>query len=69
MFNASIWVRPAGEPLWKAFAGKQIFLQLIDEPQGEGICLTAKGSATSPSAMAHPPCTTSPRRTISPAAG
>lgn len=44
MFNASLWVRPAGEPLWRAFAGKQIRPPLIDEPQGEGICFDSRGA-------------------------
>jgi len=38
MFNASIWTRPAGEPLWRAFTGKQTGLHLMPERQGEGIC-------------------------------
>ncbi len=44
MFNASLWVRSTGEPLWRAFAGKQIRLPLIDEPQGEGICFDSQGA-------------------------
>ena len=44
MFNASLWVRPAGEPLWRAFSGKQVQLPLMDEPQGEGICFDAGGA-------------------------
>jgi hypothetical protein len=44
MFNASLWVRPAGEPVWRAFSGKQIQLPLIDEPQGEGICFDNRGA-------------------------
>jgi hypothetical protein len=38
MFNASIWTRPLGKPLWQAFAAKQTGLHLMPEPQGEGIC-------------------------------
>ncbi len=44
MFNASIWERPAGEPLWRAFAGRQIQIPLMDEPQGEGICFDSRGA-------------------------
>jgi hypothetical protein len=43
MFNASLWARPAGEPLWHAFSGKQIHLPLAHEPQGEAICFDSKG--------------------------
>ena len=43
MFNASLWDRPAGEPLWHAFSGKQATLPLLHEPQGEGICFDARG--------------------------
>jgi hypothetical protein len=43
MFNASLWTRPAGEPLWHAFAGKQTRLPLAREPQGEAICFDSKG--------------------------
>ena len=44
MFNASLWVRPPGEPLWRAFSGSQAQLPLMDEPQGEGICFDARGA-------------------------
>jgi len=44
MFNASLWVRPVGAPLWRVFGGKQIQLPLIDEPQGEGICFDSRGA-------------------------
>jgi len=44
MFNASLWVRPAGQPLWHAFSGDPLRLPLMDEPQGEGICFDAKGA-------------------------
>jgi len=44
MFNASLWDRPAGEPLWRAFSGKQVQLPLMDEPQGEGICFDSRGA-------------------------
>jgi hypothetical protein len=43
MFNASLWTRPAGEPLWHAFSGKQVFLPLAHEPQGEAICFDSQG--------------------------
>ena len=44
MFNASLWDRPADEPLWHAFSGKQVQLPLMDEPQGEGICFDSRGT-------------------------
>ncbi len=44
MFNASLWNRPAGAPLWRAFSSKQVQLPLMDEPQGEGICFDGKGT-------------------------
>ncbi len=44
MFNASLWDRPAGEPLWHAFSGWQTPLPLMKEPQGEGICFDARGA-------------------------
>jgi len=43
MFNASLWTRPAGEPLWHVFSGKQVFLPLANEPQGEAICFDGQG--------------------------
>ena len=56
MFGASIWVRPAGEPLWRAFSGKYSQLPLIAEPQGEGICFDGGGRGYfTISEMAHPP--------------
>jgi hypothetical protein len=42
--NASIWVRPKDEPLWRAFKTIPVPLKLIPEPQGEGICFDAEGS-------------------------
>jgi hypothetical protein len=42
-FNASLWTRPAGEPLWKAFTGPRVDLPLAHEPQGEAISFDAKG--------------------------
>jgi len=44
MFNASLWVRSPDRPLWEAFAGKQVRLPLMNEPQGEGICFDAQGT-------------------------
>ncbi len=43
VFNASLWTRPAGEPLWHAFSGKQIFLPLANERQGEAIAFDNRG--------------------------
>lgn len=43
MFNASLWARPPGSPLWRAFAGRQVFLPLANEPQGEAICFDSDG--------------------------
>ncbi len=43
MGSASLWTRPAGEPLWHAFSGKQIHLPLANEPQGEAICFDSRG--------------------------
>jgi len=44
MLGASLWVRPAGEPLWRAFEGKRVRLALPRERQGEGICFDAQGA-------------------------
>jgi len=56
MFNASLWVRPPGEPLWKAFRGKQVQLPLMREPRGEAICFDAQGTGYfTISEMEHPP--------------
>lgn len=56
MFNASLWERPAGEPLWRAFSGKQVQIPLANEPQGEAICFDAQGKGYfTISEMAHPP--------------
>lgn len=43
MFNASLWNRTLDQPLWHAFAGRQIPLPLMPETQGEGICFDARG--------------------------
>lgn len=54
-YNASIWVRPDGEPLWKAFRGKPVGIPLMSEPQGEGICFDGKGQGYfTLSEKAHP---------------
>lgn len=42
-FNASLWIRPDGEPLWKAFEGKQIGIPLRMEPQGEALGFDSRG--------------------------
>jgi hypothetical protein len=56
MFSASLWVRPPGEPLWRAFSGKQTQLSLMHEPQGEGICFDARGAGYfTLGEMLHPP--------------
>lgn len=43
MHNASLWDRPADEPLWHAFSGPQTGLPLADEPQGEAITFDSTG--------------------------
>ncbi len=43
LFNASMWVRPKGKELWRAFRTKHFRLELMQEPQGEGICFDADG--------------------------
>lgn len=43
LYNASLWVRPEGEPLWRAFQGPQIGLPLAYEPQGEAIAFDSQG--------------------------
>ncbi len=56
MFNASLWSRPAGEPLWHAFSGKQTHLPLAHEPQGEAICFDSQGQGYfTISEGVHPP--------------
>jgi len=42
-FNASVWRRPRGEELWRAFATEGFRLDLMPEPQGEGICFDGDG--------------------------
>ena len=41
VFNASLWIRPEGGPLWRAFRSTHFALELIQEPQGEGIYFDA----------------------------
>ncbi|MBN1973295.1 MAG: hypothetical protein JW787_06625 [Sedimentisphaerales bacterium] len=36
--SASIWRRPEGEPLWRAFIQEYSTIELMPEPQGEAIC-------------------------------
>ncbi|MBN1360689.1 MAG: hypothetical protein JW993_08860 [Sedimentisphaerales bacterium] len=43
LYNASLWTRPAGELLWRAFEGQQIGLPLASEPQGEAIAFDSSG--------------------------
>jgi hypothetical protein len=55
LYNASLWTRPADEPLWHAFAGPQIGLPLASEPQGEAIAFDSKGQGYfTLSEKAHP---------------
>ena len=42
-YNASLWTRPAGEPLWRAFSGPRVDVPVAAEPQGEGICFDTAG--------------------------
>lgn len=42
-FNASLWRRPNDEELWRAFSAESLRLQLLREPQGEGVCFDADG--------------------------
>jgi len=42
-FNASLWRRPRGEELWRAFATEAFRLELMPDPQGEGICFDRDG--------------------------
>ena len=56
VLNASMWVRPKGEPLWRAFGATHVGLELIREPQGEGICFDADGRGYfTIGEMKHPP--------------
>lgn len=54
--NASLWIRPEGEPLWHAFRATHVSLNLIAERQGEAICFDAAGRGYyTISEMKHPP--------------
>ena len=56
VLNASLWIRPKGEPLWRAFRATHVALELIREPQGEGICFDADGRGYyTIGEMEHPP--------------
>ena len=56
VLNASLWIRPEGEPLWRAFRATHVALELIQEPQGEGICFDAAGRGYyTIGEMKHPP--------------
>jgi hypothetical protein len=43
MFSATLWERPAGTPLWRAFSDKPKAIPIASEPQGEAICFECKG--------------------------
>ncbi len=43
MFNAALWERPTGEPLWRAFADKPKAIPVASESQGEAICFDCQG--------------------------
>jgi len=56
VFNASLWIRPKGKELWRAFSEKHLRLELMREPQGEGICFDADGLGYfTIGEMRHPP--------------
>jgi hypothetical protein len=42
-YHASMWTRPEGQPLWRAFEDQPIGIPLRMEPQGEGICFDGRG--------------------------
>ncbi len=42
-YNASLWVRPEGQPLWKAFTEGSRGIPMMTEPQGEAICFDSQG--------------------------
>ena len=55
-YNASLWRRSAGTPLWEAFQQKGIGIPLKSEPQGEGIAFDGKGQGYfTISEMRNPP--------------
>ena len=41
--SALIWKRSENEPLWRAFLGQYLDIELIPEPQGEAICFNSNG--------------------------
>jgi hypothetical protein len=41
--SASLWRRPKDQELWRAFATEAFRLELMHEPQGEGICFDRDG--------------------------
>ena len=43
-YNASLWVRLEGEPLWKAFQGRHVGIPVIGALKGEGLCFDGKGA-------------------------
>jgi hypothetical protein len=43
LYNASLWQRPKGQELWRAFTGRQFKLEVVAEPQGEGIGFDSQG--------------------------
>jgi len=56
LHNASIWQRPKGQELWRAFTGRQLKVELLEEPQGEAICFDSQGRGYfTISEMPHPP--------------
>lgn len=55
-YNASLWQRPEGQPLWKAFEQKPVGIPLMSEPQGEAIAFDGQGLGYfTISEMEHPP--------------
>ncbi len=55
-YYASLWQRPDGQPLWKAFEQKRVGIPLVSEPQGEGIAFDGKGQGYfTISEMENPP--------------
>ncbi len=68
--NASLWTRPAGEPLWKAFTGPRVDVPLANEPQGEALSFDATGRGYfTISEKAHASIYYFPRRADDPNAG
>jgi hypothetical protein len=55
-YNASLWLRPRGKPLWHAFDAKVVGIPLMSEPQGEGIAFDGEGRGYfTVGEMANPP--------------